>query len=91
MATKKELTQEFAQHYRTADRKQKSVLLTEFTDSTGYNRKYAIHLLNRWGKSTYIQTDGGLVRLKAGNWKHKPKRASPVVYGPELVGNLEKL
>lgn len=32
--------------YRRADRKQKQVILNEFCANTGYNRKYAIRLLN---------------------------------------------
>jgi hypothetical protein len=91
MATKKELTQEFAQRYRVSDRTTQSRLLDEFTGTTGYNRKYAIHLLNRWGLSTIIQTDSGLLRLKAGNWKPKPKRQGTPRYGPEIDRSLETL
>lgn len=91
MAVKKELTQEFAQRYRVADRATQSRLLDEFTATTGYNRKYAIHLLNRWGLSTIIQTDAGLLRLKAGNWKQKPPRPIKSRYGPEIDRSLEAL
>lgn len=32
--------------YRRAERRQKQVILNEFCANTGYNRKYAIRLLN---------------------------------------------
>ena len=34
------------ERYRTAGRKSKKVILSEFCTNTGYNRKYAIRLLN---------------------------------------------
>ena len=44
MKTKK-LTEETAKRYCTASRKLKTKIIDEFTATTGYNRKYAIHLL----------------------------------------------
>ena len=43
--TKKKLTEETAKRYCTAEKKQKIKIIDEFTATTGYNRKYAIHLL----------------------------------------------
>ena len=45
MKTKKKLTEETAKRYCSANKKQKSKIIDEFTATTGYNRKYAIHIL----------------------------------------------
>ena len=45
MKTKKKLTEETTKRYCTTGRKQKIKIIDEFTATTGYNRKYAIHLL----------------------------------------------
>ena len=45
MKTRKKLTEETAKRYCTAGKKQKSKIIDEFTATTGYNRKYAIHIL----------------------------------------------
>ncbi len=43
--SRRELLAKVAPRYKEETRKQKSVILNEFTASTGYARKYAIHLL----------------------------------------------
>ena len=45
MKTKKKLSEETAKRYCTAAKKQKTKILDEFIATTGYNRKYAIHVL----------------------------------------------
>ena len=45
MKTKKKLTEETAKQYCMAGRKLKTKILDEFTATTDYNRKYAIHVL----------------------------------------------
>ena len=45
MKTRKKLTEETAKRYCTASKKQKSKIIDEFVANTGYNRKYAIHIL----------------------------------------------
>ncbi|MGC8872797.1 MAG: transposase, partial [Caldimicrobium sp.] len=54
LKTKKELTIELAKRYQKASKKEKSEILDEFTNITGYNRSYASYLLNRHGKIIYI-------------------------------------
>ena len=44
--TKRELLAKVAPRYREANRKQKSIILSEFISTTGYSRKYAIRLLS---------------------------------------------
>lgn len=67
MKEKKLITREIVQRYQKAKKKQKGIILTEFTALTGYNRAYASYLLSnhgradKIGKSTVIKAD---VRLK---------------------------
>lgn len=67
MKVRHRLTDEVASsRYRGATREQKRTILDEFVVTTGYNRKYAIHLFARWGKSTFLTEDDTLLRLAAG-------------------------
>ena len=52
MKTKKKLSEETAKRYCTAGKKQKTKILDEFIATTGYNRKYAIHVLKN---SAYVK------------------------------------
>ncbi|WP_257225297.1 integrase catalytic domain-containing protein [Treponema parvum] len=45
MKTKQKLTEETAKRYCTASKKHKTKIIDEFIATTGYNRKYAIHIL----------------------------------------------
>ncbi len=45
MKTRKTLTEETAKRYCTAGKKEKTKIIDEFIATTGYNRKYAIHVL----------------------------------------------
>jgi hypothetical protein len=58
MKQKQALTATLAPRYRQSGRKTKSKILDEFTAATGYNRKYALHLLSGWGKETFLMVDG---------------------------------
>jgi hypothetical protein len=56
-------TGDIAPRYRQSDKKGKSRILDEFVQATGYNRKYAPHILTRWGKETRLVVDGKPVRF----------------------------
>ena len=45
LTTRRELTVAISQRYRTADLKNKKLILDEFTKLTGYHRKHAIRVL----------------------------------------------
>jgi hypothetical protein len=88
-------TGEIASRYRQSDKKGKTGSLDEFVQATGYNRKYAVHILSHWGKETWLTADGKPVKLKAipaGNRKGKAKRRKgggrKPVYGPEVIASL---
>jgi hypothetical protein len=71
---KKALTRELAPQYRKAGKKEKSKMLDEFGRHTGYNRKYALHLLTHRGNETFLTVDGKPVKLKAGTTKRGYRR-----------------
>lgn len=79
MKEKKALTQVLAKRYRKGSRDQKKRILDEFVKTTGYNRKYAIHLLINWGRTICRHIDGEFVKLKVGRPK-KRKRKGRRIY-----------
>ena len=54
MREKRALTNEIAVRYRKESKRGKQAMLDEFCRTTGYHRKYAVHLLGRWGKKQII-------------------------------------
>jgi hypothetical protein len=88
MNVKKALTGELAPQYRRAGKKEKSKMLDEFVRQTGYNRKYALHMLTHWGKDIFLTVDGKPVKLKAGTTKRRKGGGRKPVYGPEVIASL---
>jgi hypothetical protein len=89
---------EIAPRYRQSDKKSKTRILDEFVQATGYNRKYAVHILTQWGKETWLTVNGKPVKLKAvpaGNRTGKAKRRKgggrKPVYGPEVIDALRQV
>ena len=86
------VTDKIASRYRAAKRAEKSRILDEFTQITGYNRKYAIHLLTHWGRVKLVRIDGKLVRLKAGRKEKGPeRRGRKRTYDEEVLEALKRL
>lgn len=75
MKERKAVTKEIAHRYQKATKKQKGIILDEFTATTGYNRAYASYLLGnhgrtvKTGKTTAIKVD---VRMKAKRLRRSP-------------------
>ena len=67
MKTRKKLTEETAKRYCTAGKKQKSKIIDEFTATTGYNRKYAIHILKN------------SARIKITHFNNKEKKSVQII------------
>jgi hypothetical protein len=88
LQTKQALTGKQASRYRQSDRKTKSKILDEFVQATGYNRKYALHILTRWVKDSFLTADGKPVKLKAGTPKRRKGGGRKPVYGPEVIASL---
>ncbi|MBU1626707.1 hypothetical protein KKB18_04990 [bacterium] len=91
MMEKKSLTREVTRRYKKASKKEKGVILDEFTASTGYNRSYASHILSNWGKRLIIRLRGEVVAVVIGEQKAKIKRKKPKVYGKEVDDVLREL
>lgn len=91
MSEKKAITRETAVRYRKSDRANKQKILDEFTETTGYNRKYAIHLLNRWGTEQIQRIDGELIRFVVGTPKKRRKRISPRIYDTAVKQALTRI
>jgi hypothetical protein len=85
---KQTLTGNLAPHYRQAGKKEKTKILDEFIRQTGYNRKYALHLLTHWGKEAFLTVDGKPVKLKAGTTKRRKGGGRKPVYGPAVIASL---
>ena len=91
MEAKRQLTKIKAIKYRKENKKGKTKILNEFIETTGYTRKYAIHLLANWGKEKIIKIDGKPVRVIIGKRKKKVKRNKPRKYDKEVQKALKKV
>ena len=84
MGERRALTEQVARRYRSAARKDKTVILGEFVEATGYTRKYAIHLLNSWGRTRVVRIDGQMVKLVVGRPRRPKPRTRPRRYDQEV-------
>jgi hypothetical protein len=81
---RQKLTAVTARKYRTAKKSEKTKILFAFTGQTGYNRKYAIHILANEGK---IKTVKKKLKAKITSKKLR-KRIYPVTYDEAVQGAL---
>jgi hypothetical protein len=87
MRNRKKLGEVQSKRYQRAGKKDKTKILDEFVAATGYNRKYAVHLLANWGKSIRASIAGETVTLQA----KRPRKAKknrggrPEKYGDEVI------
>ena len=92
MQEKKKLTVETAKKYCQAKKKEKGAILGVFISQTGYNRKYAIHVL---GKAAEVRTvrfnDSPKERVCLKKQRPRRKRAYRPYYGEDVVQALEKI
>jgi len=91
MSEKRSITRETALRYRTSDKKGKKTMLDEFVRTTGYNRKYAIHLLSNWGKEQVRMVDRQAVKLVVGVPKKHKKRKGTPIYDESVREALKKI
>lgn len=88
MQERKTVTKAMANQYRLSSKKGKGMILSQFVESTGYNRVYAAQLLRGHGKR--IEFAPGIVlegsaRLKK---KYRPRDKD---YGPDVLKALKKV
>jgi hypothetical protein len=55
MQEKKAITREISKRYQKAGKKEKTRILDEIIKTTGYNRKYILHVLTNFGRTTIHQ------------------------------------
>jgi hypothetical protein len=91
MTARRELTKVKAKRYRKENKKGKSRMLDEFLETTGYSRKYAIHLLANWGKEKRVKIYGKPVRVIIGARKKKVKRNRPGKYDDDVKKALKRV
>jgi len=91
MQEKKALTREISKRYQQAQKKEKSNILDELVKTTGYNRKYALHILANWGKTTTVRLSGKAVKLKASQGKRKKGGGRKPIYTDEFVITLRAI
>jgi len=91
MKEKKALTNEIAVRYRSESKKGKQAILDEFCRSTGYHRKYAMQLLNSWGKKQIKIVDGKAVELVVGEPRKPSKRTRERFYDEPVQRALREL
>ncbi len=91
MRQKKALTNEIAVRYRGESRKGKQAILDEFCRSTGYHRKYAMQLLNSWGKKKIAIVEGEAVAFVVGEPRKPRKRIRERFYDGPVQRALRKL
>jgi len=91
MSEKKSITRETSSRYQKSFKKEKGVILDEFTALTGYNRCYASYILRNWGKKLFIKLGGRQIVVIAGERRKKFKRKIPRIYDDEILSLLKML
>ncbi len=87
MKERRSVTAVVAARYRKARKKDKEIILNEFTQLTGYNRCYAAFLLRSKGKKLRINNKIVLV----GDLTRRIKRNRPRTYDDKVVCALKKI
>jgi hypothetical protein len=90
MSERRKVTLDTASRYRSANKKERRTMLKEFVALTGYNTKYAIHLLANIGKEQIITVDGKSVKVKVEH-KTRKKRIYTHIYDDDVRVVLEKI
>jgi len=91
MRERQAVTAQVAPKYRKAGKKKKGEMLDQFVELTGYNRKYAIFLLQNWGKRRVVKIDGELVEIVVGSVRKKKRKPREKIYGSREKKALKKV
>ena len=91
MRQKKAVTRELRKRYQKARKKEKTVILDEFTQLTGYNRCYACQVLNVKKEKVlgYLNIAGKRVKLVRDDRKIKRKKKK--IYDQDVLVALKEL
>jgi len=88
MRQKKAVTRELRDRYQRASKKEKTMMLNEFIQLTGYNRCYACQVLNVKKVLGYLNIAGKRIRYIAGK---KIKRKKKKIYDQDVLAALKKI
>jgi hypothetical protein len=91
MQEKKALTREVSKRYQKAGKKDKTSILNELVKTTGYNRKYVLHVLANLGKTVTARLEGETVRLTASPGKRRKGGGRKPTYSGGFVIALRKI
>ncbi|MDR0628904.1 MAG: transposase [Treponema sp.] len=84
MKEKQALTRQIRSRYRKAGRKEKTAVLNEFIQTTGYNRKYALRILNKpEAPQSVLVVKGKTVKLRPSK-KRPANRKGKKIYGKKI-------
>jgi len=89
MRQKKAVTRELRKRYQKARKKEKTVILDEFTQLTGYNRCYACQVLNVKKVLGYLNIAGKRIKYIAD--KRKIKRKKKKIYDQDVLMALKEI
>jgi hypothetical protein len=89
--TRKELFREASKRYQKASKKEKTKILDELVQILGCNRKYLLHILANWGKSSTVYLDGRTIILKASSRRRRKGGGRKPVYKDDFVIILGKI
>jgi hypothetical protein len=90
MKERQKVTRKTAEQYRRAGRREKAKILDVFTQQTGYNRKYAVHILANVGKTKFCKIDGKTVAFTVTH-KTPEKRVYKKYYDEPVAKMLAKI
>ncbi|MFW6149843.1 MAG: integrase catalytic domain-containing protein [Atribacterota bacterium] len=92
MRHKKAITKELMARYNRATKKEKGIILDEFTALTGYNRSYSSWILKaKKGKAVgYMSTGGKRIRFVVDKRKKKKKKRERI-YGHDVFVALKRI
>jgi len=90
MRSRKELTKALVQRYRSSTRGQKSKILDEFCEATGYVRSYAASLLRGYTRNRIFAGGSSAVRVVTTK-KHRRANGRPRVYGQDVQQALAQV
>jgi len=91
MKEKKALTREISKRYQKAEKKEKTKILNELVKTTGYNRKYILHVLANWGKTATVNVNEKTVKLTASPGKRRKGGGRKPKYSEDFVTVLRKI
>ena len=84
MKTRKKLTEETEKRYCVVTKKQKSIIIDEFVANTGYNRKYAIHILKNTARIKITHFNNVEKKSVQVIQKQRKKRIYQKYYGEDV-------